>query len=134
MFSIGEVARQGGVTVETLRYYEREGLLAASGRASNGYRHYTPDAIRRLRFIKQAQAAGFTLGDIGELLSLQNDPAACCGDVRDKAVAKMAEIEKKIAALRQMKSVLYQLAEQCLGDEPVARCPIIDRLEKRRES
>lgn len=130
MFSIGEVARRGGVTVETLRYYEREGLLAASSRASNGYRRYTADAVRRLRFIKHAQTTGFTLGDIRELLLLQSDPAASCGDVRVKAEAKIAEIETKIAALRQMKSVLSHWVEQCLGDEPAARCPIIDRLDQ----
>lgn len=129
MLSIGEVARQGGVTVETLRYYEREGLIATPDRGANGYRRYSSDAIKRIQFIKRAQEVGFTHKDIRELLSLRADPQASCCDVRGRAMEKVREMEAKILVLRRMKAVLSKWIEECPSHGPVDECPIIDALE-----
>lgn len=129
MLSIGKVARRGGVTVDTLRYYEREGLIAAPDRGANGYRRYPSDAIKRVQFIKRAQEVGFTHKDIKELLSLRADPNASCCDVRARAAGKILEMETKIAVLERMKSVLSKWVAECPSRGPVAECPIIDALE-----
>jgi len=129
LLSIGKVARDGGVTVDTLRYYEREGLLPAPDRGVNGYRRYSPDTIKRVRFIKRAQGVGFTHQDIRELLSLRGDPNASCRDVRSRAASKISEMEEKIAVLERMKSVLSEWVSNCPSRDPVDTCPIIDALE-----
>lgn len=129
MLSIGKVAHDGGVTVDTLRYYEREGLIPAPDRGVNGYRRFSPDTIKRVRFIKRAQDVGFTHKDIKELLSLRADPKASCRDVRNRATQKLRDIEAKIAILERMKSVLATWVEECPSRGPVAVCPIIDALE-----
>ncbi len=129
MLNIGKVARGGGVSVDTLRFYEREGLIAAPDRGANGYRRYPPDAIARVRFIKRAQDVGFTHKDIRELLSLRADPKASCRDVRARATQKLRDIEAKMAVLERMKSVLSTWIEECPSRGPVAECPIIDALE-----
>lgn len=129
MLNIGEVARECGVTVEALRFYEREDLLPAPDRDTNGYRRYAPDAVRRVRFIKRAQEVGFTLGDIRDLLSLQTDPGASCADVRERAGARVREMEDKIAVLARMKAVLEGWIDECRGEGPVSRCPILDALD-----
>lgn len=133
MLNIGEVARQGRVTVETLRYYEREGLVAVAGRDANGYRRYADDAIRQIRFIKRAQDVGFTLKDIKELLSLKADPGASCRDVRARADAKVREMEAKIAVLHRMKAILADWAAGCPDAGPVDQCPILDALDGETE-
>ncbi|MEG3617668.1 MerR family DNA-binding protein [Magnetovibrio sp. PR-2] len=129
MMNIGDVARQGGVTVEAMRYYEREGLIAEPDRDINGYRRYDPDAVRRIHFIKRAQDVGFTLKDIKELLSLMTDPDATCCNVRDRAEGKIHDIEQKIASLTSMKTVLSAWVEECRGAGPISECPILDALE-----
>lgn len=133
MLNIGKVARQGGVTVETLRYYEREGLVAVSDRDANGYRRYADDVVRQVRFIKRAQDVGFTLKDIKELLSLRADPGASCCDVRARADAKIREMEAKIAVLRRMKAILQDWAATCPDAGPVDQCPILDALDGETE-
>ncbi len=133
MLNIGDVARQGGVTVETLRYYEREGLVKAAGRGSNGYRRFAAEAVRRVHFIKRAQEVGFTLKDIKELLSLKADPGASCGDVRARAEGKISEMEEKIAMLQRMKAVLADWAAACPDAGPVDQCPILDALDQETE-
>jgi len=129
VLNIGEVARRGGVSVETLRYYEREGLVEVAGRNANGYRRYGDDAVRQIRFIKHAQEVGFTLKDIKELLSLKADPGASCCDVRGRAEEKIREMEAKIAVLERMRSILADWAAACPDTGPVSRCPILDALE-----
>ena len=128
MLNIGEAARQGGVSVETLRYYEQQGLIKSPDRDTNGYRRYVPDVVRRIRFIKRAQDLGFTLRDIAELLSLKADPGASCGDVRDQALGKLNEIEEKIEVLSRMRDVLRTWTEACPSQGPVDACPILDAL------
>lgn len=127
--TIGAVAREAGVTVEALRYYEREGLIGAPRRGRNGYRHFGPDAVDRVRFIKRAQDVGFTLNDVKELLALQARPGAACGDVRMRAAGKIREIEAKVATLQRMKAFLDSWVARCVDNGPVAHCPVLGALE-----
>src|SRR5881394_2167200 len=96
MLSIGQVARRAGVGVETVRFYEREGLLEEPARKASGYRQYTGDVVARLRFIKRAKDLGFTLREIAELLALRSDPDNPCAEVRQRAQAKVADIDARI--------------------------------------
>jgi MerR family transcriptional regulator, copper efflux regulator len=127
--TIGEVAEQANVHIETLRYYERRGLVARPPRSASNYRQYPEDAVRRVRFIKRAQELGFSLNDIRELLSLRADPEAGCAEVRAHAEAKMKEIDAKIGALTAMKSALATLVMECSGEGPLSDCPILESLE-----
>ena len=126
-----ELASQGGVNRETVRYYERRGLLPKPPRTAAGYRAFDGDAVRRLRFIKQAQALGFSLKEIRALLALRLDPRASCADVRRRAEAKIADIDEKLRALRAMKRALVGLTAACAGRGPVSACPILESLEER---
>ena len=126
---IGEVAEAGGVNLQTIRYYEREGLLPKPPRLPSGYRMFPETAVRRVRFIKRAQELGFSLTEIRDLLSLREDGGAGAQDVRDRAKAKIAEIDEKICALRAMKDALNRLAERCPGCGPLTDCPILDALD-----
>src|SRR5438552_16468377 len=126
-----DVAKQGGVNLETIRYYERRGLLPKPPRTPAGYRTFDAAALRRLRFIKQAQALGFSLKEIKELLALRVDPRTSCADVRRRAEAKIADVEAKLRVLRTMKRALVQLTAACAGRGPVSACPILETLEER---
>src|SRR2546425_6976159 len=101
--TIGQVARRAGVGVETVRFYEREGLLEEPPRRESGYRQYGEDIVARLQFIRRAKELGFTLNEIKELLSLRLDPSTTCAEVKDRAQAKIADIEQKIRTLQRMK-------------------------------
>src|SRR5881397_988317 len=125
----GELAIQGGVNLETIRYYERRGLLPKPPRTRVGYRNFDAEAVRRLRFIKQAQALGFSLKEVRELLALRLDPRSSCADVRRRAEAKIADIEQKLRALRAMKRALVRLTAACVGRGPVSTCPILESLD-----
>ncbi|MEW6296489.1 MAG: heavy metal-responsive transcriptional regulator [Thermodesulfobacteriota bacterium] len=127
--TIGEVAKQAGVHIETLRYYERQGLVERPPRSVSNYRLYTGDIVQRLRFIKHAQALGFSLQEIKELLSLRAAPTARCADVRLRAEAKITEIEAKMRALEAMKKALIKLVAECAGQRPVTDCPILESLD-----
>ena len=127
--TIGQVARQAEVGVETVRFYERQGLLEKPPRKRSGYRQYPPEAILRLRFIKKAKEVGFSLKEIKELLSLRLNETATCEDVRSRAEAKICDIEQKIQALQRMKQALTDLTVACSGDSPVSECPILQALE-----
>jgi MerR family copper efflux transcriptional regulator len=127
--TIGEVAEQAHVHVETLRYYERRGLVARPPRSASNYRLYAEDTVRRVRFIKRAQELGFSLNDIKELLSLRADPEAGCAEVRARAEAKMEQIDAKIGALTAMKCALSTLVVECSGEGPLSDCPILESLE-----
>lgn len=128
--TIGIVAKQTGVAVETIRFYERQGLLAEPARRPSGYRTYAPPVVRRLRFIKRAKALGFSLREIGDLLSLRVDGNSTRADVRARASAKIGEIEVKLRQLDQMKHALESLAASCTGKGPTGECPILEALEK----
>lgn len=127
--TIGTVAREAGVGVETVRFYEREGLIAEPPRRLSGYRQYDPEVVRRIRFIRHAKELGFSLRQIKELLELQANPDTSCADVKQRAEAKMAEIERKIRDLRRMKSALTRLTAACAGRGPATQCPILEALE-----
>jgi MerR family transcriptional regulator, copper efflux regulator len=129
VLTIGEVAKAARVGVETIRFYEREGLIAQPPRRGAGYRQYSPDVIRRMRFIRGAKELGFTLKEISELLSLRVDPSTTCADVRAIARAKIIDIEKKVVELRKIGTVLDRLARVCRGRGPTSECPILDMLD-----
>lgn len=128
--TIGKVARFAGVGVETIRFYEREGLIEQPVRFGSGYRQYSAGAVSRIRFILKAKELGFTLKEIRELLELRIDPAASCGDVREQAQTKIADIDRKIRTLRRMKKALAKLTAACDGKAPVSECPILEALEE----
>ena len=125
-----EVAKQGGVNLETVRYYERRGLLPKPPRNATGYRAFEPDAVRRLRFIRHAQALGFSLHEIKELLALRVKAGVSSADVRRRAEAKLVDIDEKLKTLRAMKKVLTRFTESCSGAGPISRCPILAALER----
>ncbi|TMB49800.1 MAG: MerR family transcriptional regulator [Deltaproteobacteria bacterium] len=125
-----EVAKQGGVNLETVRYYERRGLLPKPPRTATGYRAFEPDAVRRLRFIRHAQALGFSLHEIKELLALRVKAGVSSADVRQRAQAKLVDIDEKLKTLRAMKKVLTRFTESCSGAGPISRCPILAALER----
>jgi MerR family mercuric resistance operon transcriptional regulator len=130
----GEVAQQGRVNPETIRYYERRGLLPKPPRTPSGYRAFSSDAVRRVRFIKRAQGLGFSLKEIKALLTLRIDPRRSCGDVRTRAEAKVEEIEAKVRMLLGMKKALVRLTAACAGRGRVSQCPILESLDAEEES
>jgi len=128
--TIGKVAQKAGVGVETVRFYERQGLLEEPDRKESGYRQYQEDVVARLRFIKRAKELGFSLKEIKELLALRVDPATTCREVKERAQAKIADIDGKIRSLLRMKEALVELTRVCRGRGPTSECPILDALEK----
>jgi MerR family mercuric resistance operon transcriptional regulator len=130
---VGEVARQAGVNLQTIRYYERRGLLARPPRTESNYRAYPQDTVLRVRFIKRAQELGFTLKEIKELLSLRAAPRTRCADVRKRAHAKVQDIDDRVRALQGMRRALTRLIDECSGSGPVTECPILDALEDQNE-
>lgn len=127
--SIGQVARSASVNVETVRYYERRGLLPEPPRRSSGYRAYAPDAVRRIQFIRHAQQLGFSLKEVSDLLRLRVDPQTSCREVRQRADTKIVDIERKIQDLQSMRQALVTLAETCTGEGPSSACPFLDALD-----
>ena len=127
--TIGQVARHAGVGIETVRFYERQGLLAGPARTAAGHRQYTEDVVERLRFIRRAKELGFSLKEIKELLALRVDPTTTCAEVRSKAAAKVADVEQKIEALQRIKKALVKLTAVCRGRGPTSECPILDALD-----
>ena len=125
----GKLAREAGVNVETLRYYERRGLLPKPPRTTSNYRLYPTDAARRVRFIKRAQELGFSLKEIQELLSLRASPRAGCADVLRHSRAKVRDIDDKVKALQAMRKALSKLMRACSGTGPTTACPILDALD-----
>ncbi len=127
--TIGHLAREAGVNLETVRYYERQGLLAKPPRSASGYRLFPSDAARRLRFIRRAQELGFSLKEIRELLSLRVSRRTTSANIRTRAEAKLVDIEAKIKSLESMKKTLRKLTRVCDGRSPVAQCPILESLD-----
>lgn len=130
----GELARQAEVNIQTLRFYERLGLLPVPPRRASGYREYPPEAVELVRFIKRAQDLGFSLREVKELLDLRQVPRATCGDVVVLAGRKIEEIDAKISDLRSMRAALTKLLKNCTGTGPIAKCPIIESLEGTRKA
>lgn len=126
--NISQVAALAGVTATTVRYYERRGLIANASRTRTGYRQYSPDTARRLRFIKRAQELGFTLDEVAELLALRVDDPAACPIVETKAGEKVAQVHRMIQDLMRIKDALNGLVDSCRSHAPTEECPILEAL------
>ncbi len=127
--TVGDVARAAAVNVQTVHYYERRGLIPEPARNESNYRVYDADTPRRIRFVQRAQALGFSLKGIGELLSLRARPQAGCADVLAAAEVKIRDIDEKIRALRSMRRALSKLTAECAGRGGITECPILDALD-----
>jgi MerR family transcriptional regulator, copper efflux regulator len=127
--TIGKLAKQTGVSAETIRFYERQGLIEPPLRADSNYRIYPDGEVGRLKFIKRAKNLGFSLSEIKELLNLRHDPRATKGDVKSRTVAKIEDVSQKIDDLTRIKKALEQLASCCDGQGPLEDCPIILALD-----
>ncbi len=128
--TIGKLAKATGIGAGTLRYYEQLGLLAPAPRTPAGYRLYGEGAARRLRFIRRAQALGFSLDEVAELLALSDNPRAGAREVKKATRAKIADIDARIEALRRMKQGLEALASRCNGHGSTHECPILAALNR----
>ena len=128
--TIGQVARRAGIGIETIRFYERKGLIDEPPRKESGYRQYGEEDVERLVFIQHAKTLGFSLKEIFELLSIRSRPDANSRDVKRIAMAKLEDIEIKINLLKRMQQTLQKLVEQCPGEGPTCDCPILEALEK----
>ncbi|AMV70603.1 MerR family transcriptional regulator [Desulfuromonas sp. DDH964] len=126
--TIGKLAKKADVSIDSIRFYERRGLIAEPTRTESNYRVYPLEAADRLRFIKKAQRLGFSLGEIQELLELSHDPVASKADVKAKTEEKIEDIRGKIQDLSRMLKALEQLDESCDGHGPIAECPILKAL------
>jgi len=124
-----KVAGRVGVNIETLRFYEKKGLIPKPDRSESNYRIYDEGVVRRVKFIKHAQELGFSLREILELLSLRAAPRSRCGGVRKKAEAKISEIENKVKALKSMKRALTKLVQECSSLGPATECPILRSID-----
>lgn len=129
----GELAEGAGVNVQTVRYYERRGLLPEPPRSSSGYRQYGSEHLDRLRFIRRAQEVGFQLSEIEELLSLRVEPDGTCGEVQERAEEAVERIDEQMAQLTRMRKALRSLLEACHRQEPTDECPMLKALEDRDE-
>jgi MerR family mercuric resistance operon transcriptional regulator len=126
--TVGQLAKKANVNLETIRYYERRGLIPEPPRSQSGYRQYSADDLQRTKFIKRAQALGFTLKEISELLSLRVEPGTSCREVKARVQAKIVDVEKRIADLERMQAALLRLSNRCAGRGPVSKCPILEEL------
>jgi MerR family copper efflux transcriptional regulator len=127
-FTIGEVARQAAVGIDTVRYYERHHLLPQAPRRLSGYREYQLDDVRRLRFIRRAKDLGFTLAEIRELLALSSDHERGVRGVKTRAETRLTEVERRIRELQQVRRGLKRLIAACPGHGALDRCPILNTL------
>lgn len=127
--TIGELAKQAGVNRETVRYYERRRLLPRTPRSASGYRVFSDDAVRRIKFIRRAHALGFSLIEIKELLELRVDSRNARNSVRARAEAKITSLDQKLKALQAMKKTLTRLVVTCTEGRTAGRCPILDSFE-----
>ncbi len=127
--TIGALAHAAEVGVETIRFYERKGLLPEPPRTLSGYRQYPGDAVDRVKFIRRAQGLGFALREISELLNLRVNEVAACGPVEAQAREKLEQVAGKIEALRRIETALQRLVEACEAREPTGACPILEELD-----
>lgn len=127
--TISRLAEESGVNLQTVRYYERQGLVVPTARTHAGYRIFQPETARRIRFIKRAQELGFSLTEIKELLSLRVDAHTTRADIRKRAQAKLADVEQKIHHLEAIRASLSRLTTSCRGCGPLGDCPILKNLD-----
>lgn len=127
-FHIGELAEKCNVNKETIRYYERLGLIPKPSRTKSGYRIYTEQTVDRLNFIKRIQELGFTLNEIDKLLGVVDRDEAKCRDMYDFTVYKIEDIQRKIQDLKRIEEMLIDLKERCPSNKDIYECPIIETL------
>ncbi len=132
IFKTRQLAAQAGVNVETLRFYERKGLLPAPPRTSGGYRQYSENDLRRLKFILTAKRHGFTLQEIKELLELRISSETTCDQVREIAQGKIALIDEKLRELKRIKKALQTLSQRCQSEHPTEECPILEAFDRQK--
>lgn len=128
---IGEIAKRSGIGIETIRYYEREGLLPEPERRPSGYRQYDESTVERLEYVRRAKELGFTLAEIRELLELSFAAHAGCDHIRQRAESKITDIEGKIRSLQQMKRSLGKIVARCRTKNPTDDCPLIHRTKRK---
>ncbi len=126
----GQLAKKAGVNPETIRYYEKMGLLPKPPRTESGYRLFSEEDIKRIKFIKRAKELGFTLKEIKELLELRFETQGDCKEVRKLAEEKLKDVEKKIQDLEKIKKILQDLVNQCPNEGSILHCPIITSIER----
>lgn len=123
--TVGKLAKSIGINIETVRYYERMGLLPVPERLASGYRVYNEQAVKRLRFVSRAKSLGFSLEEIKELLALYSNPSTDCEAICEQARMKCADIEKRITDLKRIHKALKQLEQTCPGgDKGLDECTI----------
>jgi MerR family mercuric resistance operon transcriptional regulator len=128
--TIGQLAKQTDIGLETIRFYEREGLIESPPRRPSGYRAYPPETVPRVRFIRTAKELGFSLKEIGELLALRVDPVKSCANVKSIAEDKIADIDERVRTLQRMRKSLRKLVRACDAREATSECPILESLGK----
>ena len=126
--TIGQLAQAGEIGVETIRFYERRGLLPKPPRTDSGYRQFPPESVEQVRFIRNAKELGFTLREIAELLSLRIGPEASCAAVKEKAELKIAEVRRRIRELQKIEAALVKLTSRCRRGAPAADCHFLEVL------
>lgn len=133
VFRIGQVARQAGVSVEAIRFYESQALIPEPPRTASGYRQYPAETIQRVRFIQRAKELGYSLVDIRTLLKLRNDPNTTCADIKAQALQKIADVDEKTLDLARIRHALTDLVAQCNAEADLSECPILDALDEKDE-
>lgn len=126
--SISELARQANVNIETIRYYERRGLISEPPRNKSGHRRYSHEAVKRTDFIKRCQTLGFSLKEIEEILELRITPKSTCADMKLRVTEKLNDVDQKINELARIHDALSRLQNQCTGKGPIGSCPILEEL------
>ena len=126
MITIGQASALVEMSTDTIRMYERYGLISEPARTGNGYRHYENEHIRQLSFIKRAKLMGFTLKEVGELLTFQKNSANLCGDVKELASQKLKQIRLKIAELKRLSIAIERSVSRCGQANDSQKCPILD--------
>ncbi len=128
--TIGKLAQRAGIAVQTIRFYERRGLIPDPPRKASGYRQYPAGTLRRLRFIRRAKELGFSLREIEELLALRLEPTTPCAAVQRQIGGKLQDVQERIRDLQRMGRALEELHTLCETNDPLGDCPILDLLEQ----
>lgn len=126
--TIGKLSKQAKVSIDSIRFYERSGLISVPPRTASNYRQYPEDAVKRLRFIKRAQNLGFTLAEISDLLELSQQQSASKADVKNRTAEKILVVQSRIQDLKRMLKALKTLNDHCDGQGPILECPILEAL------
>lgn len=130
VFTISQLAAEAGVGVPTIRYYERRGIVPKAARSAAGYRQYTADAVRRVRFVRSSQQLGFSLEEIHELLMLRTADPAACDEVARRTSRKIADIDRKLGELQRIKGALGALLVTCGKKQASSECPVLQALDE----